>query len=118
MLDGMKKHTTVEENKRAIQLCRQYGIQVQAAYVIGLPGETKETLAETQKFITDNQTQVFGCGFATPFPATELDRIVTPKGHKKNVDYADYRYGDLLVRTDGLTYEDLAAVRLTPAGRN
>ena len=117
MLDGMKKHTTVEENKRAIQLCHQYGIQVQAAYVIGLPGETKETLAETQKFITENQTQVLGCGFATPFPATELDRIVTAKGHKKNVDYADYRYGDLLVRTDELTYEDLAAVRLTPAGR-
>jgi anaerobic magnesium-protoporphyrin IX monomethyl ester cyclase len=117
MLDSMKKHTTVRENKRAIRLCHEAGIQVQAAFVIGLPGENWQTIKETRDFLSETQPEVMGFGFATPFPATELDRIVTAKGHKKTIDYADYRYGDLIVRTDELSYEDLAGIRLVPSRR-
>lgn len=118
MLDSMKKHVTVAENERAIELLHYYGIQVQAAFIVGLPGETRETIQASQDFIYRTKPEVIGYGFATPFPATELDRIVTAKGHKRDVDYADYRYGQLYVRTDALTFEQLESFKgFLPARR-
>ncbi len=107
MLYNMKKHVTVEEHRRALQLIPQYGMKVQASFIIGLPGETWDTIAETQKFINDTKPWMIGAGYATPFPGTEFDRYVTEREHKLPIDYADYMYGNVMVRTDELTYDDL-----------
>jgi radical SAM superfamily enzyme YgiQ (UPF0313 family) len=111
MLDGMKKHITVDEYKRAMKLIPEHGIKVQASFIIGLPGETWDTLAETQRFINETNPWTMGAGFGTPFPCTEFDRIVTEKGHKLPVDYADYVYGQIIARTDELSYQDLASFK-------
>ncbi len=111
MLDRMRKHTTVEEYKRAIPLIQSYGIHVQASFIVGLPGETRETIAETQRLIDETHPWMVGVGFATPFPGTDFDKYVTEHGQKKQVDYADYVYGQVLVRTDELSYDDLASFK-------
>jgi radical SAM superfamily enzyme YgiQ (UPF0313 family) len=111
MLDRMRKHITVEEYRRAIRLIQQYGMKVQASFIIGLPGETWETIAETQRFIDETHPFMIGAGYATPFPGTEFDKYVTEHGQKKIVDYGDYIYGQILTRTDELSHEDLASFR-------
>jgi radical SAM superfamily enzyme YgiQ (UPF0313 family) len=40
-----------EHNSRVIELCHRYGIEVTAHLVLGLPGETEETLSETYENI-------------------------------------------------------------------
>jgi radical SAM superfamily enzyme YgiQ (UPF0313 family) len=94
-----------------LKLIPQYGIKVQASFIVGLPGETWETIAETQRFINETKPWMVGAGFATPFPGTEFDKYVTERGQKLQVDYGDYVYGQLLVRTDELSYEDLASFK-------
>lgn len=47
MLDVMEKRTTVDENVEAIRLCYKYGIFTVLGLVIGMPGETEETIEET-----------------------------------------------------------------------
>lgn len=111
MLENMHKHITVDEYRRAIRLIHEHRIKTQASFIVGLPGETWGTIRETQAFINETRPWMIGFGFATPFPGTEFDRIVTEKGHKKNVDYADYGYGRILVRTDELDYDDLASFK-------
>jgi radical SAM superfamily enzyme YgiQ (UPF0313 family) len=111
MLDRMQKHITVEEYRRAMRLIPQYGMKVQASFIIGLPGETWGTIAETQKFIYETKPWMIGAGYATPFPGTEFNRYVTERGHKRDVDYGDYMYGNVMVRTDELTYENLASFK-------
>jgi radical SAM superfamily enzyme YgiQ (UPF0313 family) len=111
MLDNMKKHITVEEYRRACKLIPEYGMKVQASFIIGLPGETWKTLEETQQFITETHPWVVGAGYATPFPGTEFDKYVTEHNQKLAVDYADYLYGAVLVRTDELSYDDLASFK-------
>ena len=54
---------------------------------------------------------MIGAGYATPFPGTELDRLVTAKGYKLPIDYADFVYGQIHCRTDELSYDDLASFR-------
>jgi radical SAM superfamily enzyme YgiQ (UPF0313 family) len=111
ILDNIRKHVTVEECKRAIKLVNSYGIYTQCSFIIGLPGETWQTLKETQELINETKPAMIGSGYATPFPGTELDRIVTERGHKRDVDYADYVYGQILTRTEELDYEALATFR-------
>lgn len=111
MLDRMNKHITIEEYKRAIRLIQNYGMKVQGSFIVGLPGETWETLSETQNFISETHPFMIGFGYATPFPETELRKEVERKGYLKQIDYADYVYGKIYCRTDELTFEDLESFK-------
>ncbi|MBI4656285.1 MAG: radical SAM protein [Elusimicrobia bacterium] len=53
MLDIMEKNATVEENMNAIRMCYKYKIFTVPGMVLGMPGETEETIEETiNKFST------------------------------------------------------------------
>lgn len=74
ILRYLKKGTvTVEDNRRAVKLCREYGMSVDVSLMIGSPGETSDDLLETVSFVKDldirGYIQIF---LATPFPGTEL----------------------------------------------
>ncbi|MDO8426371.1 MAG: radical SAM protein [Deltaproteobacteria bacterium] len=49
ILDVMEKNSTVKENMDAIRLCYKHGIFTVLGLVIGMPGETEETIEETIK---------------------------------------------------------------------
>ena len=105
LLDHMKKGITVPEIKRAFSLTHRYGMQTQASFIVGMPGENLESLQETQALIYDLMPEHMGWVYACPFPHTEFDKEVTAKGHKRDFDYADYRYGLVICRTDELDYD-------------
>ncbi len=52
MLDNMHKRTTVEQNRRALDICRKLDLQTTVALVVGLPGENPFTVLETARFLT------------------------------------------------------------------
>ena len=107
MLDRMKKGVTVAEIKRAVAMTKEAGIAVYCSFVVGLPGETVGTLTETRDLIEEIQPDSYNWAFACPFPGTEFEREVTAAGHKLNVPFEEYGYGNLLARTDELTFEHL-----------
>jgi radical SAM superfamily enzyme YgiQ (UPF0313 family) len=51
ILDNIHKETTVEQNAAVLQWCDEVGIRCKLSFIIGLPGETKETLEETGLFL-------------------------------------------------------------------
>jgi anaerobic magnesium-protoporphyrin IX monomethyl ester cyclase len=63
-LDNMDKACTVASNARAIDLCRRYGLTTVASFIVGFPGETKETLGRTLDFIRQHPPDFF---FLAPF---------------------------------------------------
>lgn len=72
ILDRMKKLVAVEDNYNVIQWAKEYGITARAFFIIGFPGETKETLEETKKFIIEaDPDQAFISSFV-PYPGTEV----------------------------------------------
>jgi len=111
MLDRMKKGITVAEIKRAIQMTREAHIFSYCSFIVGLPGETKDTLSETEKLISEVQPTNYNWSFACPFPNTEFDKEVTAKEQKLCLDFGEYGYGKLMARTDELSFEDLASFR-------
>jgi radical SAM superfamily enzyme YgiQ (UPF0313 family) len=72
MLQRMKKGLTVERARRFIRDARRAGMPVHANFVIGLPGETRETIAATRSFIREANSDAITVAVATPFPGTEF----------------------------------------------
>jgi radical SAM superfamily enzyme YgiQ (UPF0313 family) len=79
MLQVMEKKTTVEENYRAIDITHQFGINAVIALVLGMPGETPETIAETMKMCqhantlsADMNPNDLSINYAQALPGTSL----------------------------------------------
>jgi hypothetical protein len=53
VLDFMAKKCTVEDNRRAIEVCREVGIMCVGLFICGFPGETPELFEQTRKLITE-----------------------------------------------------------------
>lgn len=51
LLDNMDKQCTVEANHRALENCRKLGLTSVVSLIVGFPGETSDTLAQTYRFI-------------------------------------------------------------------
>ncbi|MEW6599420.1 MAG: NAD-dependent epimerase/dehydratase family protein [Nitrospirota bacterium] len=72
VLDFIKKGTTVEMNRKAVEICRKYGIRVFANYMMGLPTETPEEVFKTIDFIRWARPDYPSAAFFTPHPGSEL----------------------------------------------
>lgn len=108
MLDSMGKGLTTHEIKRAFELTHSAGIVTKAAFMMGMPGESTQTVDDTIKLWKEIRPYVTGLGPAIPFPETEFDRIVTQKGHKLTTDYDRFCANAILVRTDDLDGKQIA----------
>ncbi len=94
VLDLLNKHTKVEQNKKAIELCREAGIIPQGTFILGTPGETAEDLEATKKFIIDNKIgPTSGKSIATPYPGTKLWEMC----EKNNFIPKDFKWSDLVL---------------------
>lgn len=82
MLDIMNKGTTVEDNKNAIRLMQQVGMPFSVNIVMGMPGETIETMNETRDFLIDLDlmSRDYSVAMATPYPGTRLFENVQSRG--------------------------------------
>lgn len=62
ILKKMYKSHDVEDSYRAIRICKQHGIYVHGSFVVGYPGETKETFEHTLEFIENSRPDTISMG--------------------------------------------------------
>ena len=77
VLDLANKKIKISEIENAIKICQAQGIIIGIYSILNLPGETKETIAETEKFLVDNIIKTM-CAPNLPIPylGTELYQIL------------------------------------------
>jgi anaerobic magnesium-protoporphyrin IX monomethyl ester cyclase len=89
-LERFRKETTVEQNKKAIQLLRENGIVAEAQFIIGMENETKDTIEETYKWAIDWQADMVNWNMYTPWPFSDLFEELGDKVEVR--DYARYNF--------------------------
>jgi radical SAM superfamily enzyme YgiQ (UPF0313 family) len=72
ILKNIKKGTTVEMARRFVKNCKELGIAVHGDFIIGLPGETKESIQRTIDFAKELDTETIQVSIAHAYPGTEL----------------------------------------------
>ena len=66
LLENYTKGITVDQVKKVIRLCKKTGIRVLAHYILGLPGDTKESIMRTIRFAIELDTQFASFNIAMP----------------------------------------------------
>lgn len=72
ILKNIKKGATIEMAREFAKNCKKVGIKVHGDFIIGLPGETKETIQRTMDFARELDTETIQVSIAHAYPGTEL----------------------------------------------
>ena len=98
MLESMNKRATLEDNMRAMELLQKYRIGVIAGVVVGVQGESKESLERTIDFLKrlaefDNFDR-FEWGSLMPFAGSKANRMLRehPDLKEKYKDFGNEEY--------------------------
>jgi anaerobic magnesium-protoporphyrin IX monomethyl ester cyclase len=120
MLDRMKKQVTVEDNYNVIQWAKKYGITSRAFFIIGFPGETKDTLEETKEFIIRADPDQYFVSSFVPYPGTDVainpaKYGITSITEDKNQFYQVSKdgTGGLTIDTEWLSREEFRGLELS-----
>ncbi|MGH6795781.1 MAG: hopanoid biosynthesis associated radical SAM protein HpnJ [Methylocella sp.] len=72
ILHNIKKGMLIERAKRFTKDCHELGITIHGTFILGLPGETKETIEETIRFAAEINPHTVQVSIAAPYPGTYL----------------------------------------------
>ena len=106
ILKTIKKRITPEQVLAAVAMCRDAGITPHASFILGLPGETPETLKQTTDFGKLLKDKGAMCGFhlLAPFPGTAVREEHERLGIKiLTSDWSQYHANRAIVETPTVT---------------
>jgi radical SAM superfamily enzyme YgiQ (UPF0313 family) len=90
ILKNIKKGFTVKQIKQFANNAKKAGLLVHGDFIIGSPGETKETIKQTKKLIKDIKPDLLQVSVASPFPGTEFYEWCKEGGYLNTEDPNEY----------------------------
>jgi hopanoid biosynthesis associated radical SAM protein HpnJ len=109
ILKNIKKGATVEQAERFTRNCKKLGLIIHGDYIIGLPGETRESIRRTIEFAKRMDTETVQVSIAHPYPGTEfydyvrennlltIDSMTDETGHQlPNIKYGELDEAEIL----------------------
>ncbi|MDQ7827262.1 MAG: radical SAM protein [Candidatus Eremiobacteraeota bacterium] len=110
VLEFLKKGITVDETRRAFEICRRLGINTHAYVIIGSPEETRDDLKATVSLIKEIQPTTCYVARATPIPGSYLHEYAEERGiinRGCRDEHYDYYYTRLPMKLTHLGEKDL-----------
>ena len=110
ILKSIKKGITLDQVTAAVEMCNQAGVAPYASFILGLPGETEESIQQTLRFGKQLKQMglMFGFHLLAPFPGTEIRERHTAYGIRiLSNDWSDYHANRAIVETDGVSQSHL-----------
>src|ERR1035438_308057 len=80
ILKNIKKGATVEMALIFTENCRKLGLVIHGDFIVGLPGETRETIQKTIDFAKRLDTETIQVSIAHALPGTELHNYAVQNG--------------------------------------
>lgn len=107
MLKRIKKRIKLEQVRDAVTMCKQAGMIAHASFMVGLPGETKETLKQSED-LAKSLDILYGYHFLAPFPGTTVrEKVQEYDLEILTDDWSKYDANDAIVRTSALQPQDM-----------
>ena len=104
ILNNIRKGITLQGARTFMAAARELGILVHGAFILGLPGETPETMEETMRYALELDPYSIQVSLLAPYPGTEIYEQGTREGWI-------VREGELLIndgiQTAALSYKGL-----------
>lgn len=116
MRKEIKKGVKLENYTTALKILEKHGVEGMTSVMIGLPGETHETIEELGQWLDNTrEAKQANCSIAMPYPGTEFSKQALSGTHGVEVlskDFSNYmRYGKAVTRVGKFSPEDLINVQ-------
>lgn len=72
ILNNIRKGTRIDRARQFTADCHKLGITIHGTFIVGLPGETKETIQQTIRFVRDINPHTIQVSLAAAYPGTYL----------------------------------------------
>lgn len=101
ILKNINKKATRDDNTRCVEIARKYGLKVKALMSIGHPGESDETIRDTEQWLLDVKPDDFDATIITCYPGTPYYDHAVPHDRKEGVwEYTCPKSGDKLYQIE------------------
>lgn len=114
ILNNIRKGTKIERIREFARNCHDLGILLHGTFVLGLPGETRETIEQTLQFAKEIDPYSLQVSLAAPYPGTELYRQAVANGWLARPAGAGLVQG-AGIQEAVLSYDDLDAAEIHEA---
>lgn len=89
ILKNIKKGISAARSLEFVKNCKKVGIKVHADFIIGLPGETRETIKETIAYAKEMDPETLQVSVAHAYPGTEMYEWFRDQGIIMNTKMSD-----------------------------
>ena len=89
ILKNIKKGVTVAQAVQFAKDCKKLGLSIHGAFIMGLPGETKETIRQTIDFAKKLDLNSIQASLASPYPGTEFYDLCVQEGWISSDSFLD-----------------------------
>jgi len=89
ILKNIKKGATVEHAREFTKNCHKLGLKIHGDFILGLPGETRETIRRTIDFAKELDVETIQVSVAHAYPGTELFDYVVENNLLANTSMVD-----------------------------
>ena len=97
ILTNINKRSTLDENTRCLEIAKKHGLKVKALMSLGHPGESAETIQQTEDWLMQARPDDFDATIITEFPGTPYyDHSEPVPGEPGTWVYTYDRTGDKL----------------------
>jgi len=108
ILHNIKKGMLVERARQFTSDCHRLGIVIHGTFIIGLPGETQETIEETIRFAREINPHTIQVSLAAAYPGTALYQQAQENGWLRDAHLiADTGVQVSSLEYPGLSHEDI-----------
>ena len=109
ILKRARKNIVADDIRITIEQLRHAKILSLVYFIVGLPGETKETIHETVRFAKKVRPNFVEFYPATPYPGTEVGEVAEKDGLITDRDLSRYECGgtEFVIKVEGMTAEEL-----------
>ena len=101
----VQNHTV--DYERAVRNIHDRGIMINASFVFGLDGDTKDTFRDTLDWIVKNKIETVTSHILTPYPGTKLYDRMKEEGRILTDDLSLYNTAHVVYKPADITPEDL-----------
>lgn len=105
--DVHKVQNSTEDYERAIRAIHDRGIMINASFVFGLDGDTKDTFQTTLDWIVKNRIETVTSHILTPYPGTALHDRMVKDGRIITEDLSLYNTAHVVFQPMNMTAEEL-----------
>jgi hopanoid biosynthesis associated radical SAM protein HpnJ len=108
ILNNIRKGIRTDRAREFVENCKKLGIRIHGTFIMGLPGETRETMRQTMQYARELDVDTIQVSLAAPYPGTELYAQALANGWlKQDILVDEHGIQDAALEYPGLSREEI-----------